>query len=96
MSEPTDTFAQWRIYIIKTLDKLVGDVEDLKSVTHEHGEYNRRLKFVESDLQHLRDALADADKAIAVSSRQVAIYAGIGGFLASGIVTGVIAFVFDS
>jgi hypothetical protein len=81
--DASETFAQWRIWIIKTLDKLSQDVESLKSLTHDRHEYMRRFEVVEDEIKAVRDKIGNLDVVTAVSRKAIMIYASIAAFIGS-------------
>jgi len=81
--EAQDTFQQWRIYLIKTLDKLSEDVDALKSLTHDRTEYLRRFDVVEKELGEVRQRVSTLDVSTAVSGAKLAVYTGLAAFVGS-------------
>lgn len=93
--EAQDTFNQWRIYIIKTLEKLSTDVESLKTLTHNRGEYIQRFERVEKDLDELREGVKALKELSTVSNAKLSIFAGIAGLVGSGVTLGIINWFLD-
>ena len=81
--EAAETFSQWRIWIIKTLDKLSSDVETLKSLTGDRNEYMRKFETVEKELREVKDRIGSLDVSAAVSRRTLAVYSAIAAFIGS-------------
>jgi hypothetical protein len=82
-TDESETFSQWRIWIIKTLDKLSTDVEMLKSLTGDKHEYLRKFEVVEHELREVKDKIGMLDISAAVSKRTLVIYSSIAAFIGS-------------
>lgn len=93
--EAQDTFNQWRIYIIRTLEKLSTDVESLKTLTHNRGEYIQRFERVEKDLDELREGVKALKELSVVSNTKLGVFAGIAGLIGSGVTLGIINWFLD-
>lgn len=83
--ESTENFSAWRIWILKTLDRLANDVEELKTLTNDRGEYLRRFEVVEKELKELTAHIASLNVATAVSNRTLVIWGSIAAFIGAGI-----------
>lgn len=87
--EDRDTFGQWRIYIIRTLESLSSDVEALKKLTSNRTEYLQRFERVEEDLGELKKSVKMLDKI----ATKMMVYAGLAGIVGSAITLGIIEWV---
>lgn len=83
--EATETFSQWRIYIIRTLDKLSQDVDALKQLTNDRTEYLRRFDVVEREVKEAREHILNLNVSAAVSKRTLAIWGTVAAVIGSGI-----------
>lgn len=61
----SDTFDELRYHIVKTLDKVVDDIDRLKTEVTGREEYLRRFETMEKDVKSLRDKLTELDKLVA-------------------------------
>jgi hypothetical protein len=82
--EAQETFAAWRIWILRTLDKLSSDVDELKQLTTDRAEYLRRFEVVEKEIVMVREKIGELDVVTAVSHKTLAIYSAIAAFVGSG------------
>jgi hypothetical protein len=83
--EAQETFAAWRIWIIKTLDKLSQDVEALKTLTNDRGEYLRRFEIVEREVKEAKEHILSLNVSAAVSRRTLAMWGSIAAFIGAGV-----------
>lgn len=84
LDEAQETFAAWRIWILRTLDKLSADVDELKTLTNDRGEYIRRFEVIEGEIKVVRQKVGELDVSAAVSHKTLAIYSAIAAFVGSG------------
>lgn len=81
--EDEDNFSQWRVWILRTLERLATDVDALKRIVGDREEYVRRFESVETDMRRLRDLIETLNVSAAVTRRTLAIWSSIAAIVGS-------------